>query len=308
MAQPRTSADLPPALPGTRRTIDGAAGPMALYEAGEGRPLLLLHSINAAASAFEVRPVFEGMRGSTRVFAPDLPGYGASDRSDRVYSIRLFTDAVHQTVDAIRAACGPEPVDALAISLSSEFLARAAVERPDRFRTLTFVTPTGFAAGSEWLRGPPGSARTIPIMTNLVRALPGKGGIFRLLTGRGSVRYFLKRTYGSDQVDEGMVDYDVTTANRPGGHHAPFAFLSGRLFSADVRTLYEQVTHPVWVPHATRGDFRDFSRSEWTATRPNWRLEPFPTGALVHWEMPGPFLEKLSAHLAAPLAAAAAGA
>jgi len=291
--------DLPPALPGTLHAIDGAAGPMGLYEAGAGPPLLLLHSINAAASAYEVRPVFEGMRHGARVFAPDLPGYGVSDRSDRPYTIRLFTDAVHQTVDAIRAAAGPAPVDALAVSLSCEFLARAAVERPDRFRTLTFVTPTGFRAGSDRLRGPPGSPRTIPIMTNLIRSLPGKGWLFRQLTRRGTVRYFLGRTYGSDRVDADLIDYDVITAARPGGLHAPFAFLSGRLFSADVRSLYEQVTHPVWVPHATRGDFRDFSGADWTATRPNWRLEPFPTGALVHWEVPGPFLEKLEAHLRA---------
>jgi pimeloyl-ACP methyl ester carboxylesterase len=288
---------LPPALAGAHRMLAGAAGPVGLYADGSGPPLLLLHSINAAASAYEVRPLYDRLCRWHRVFAPDLPGYGSSDRSDRRYDIRLFVDAVHQTVDAIRAEAGPAPIDALAISLSCEFLARAAVERPDHFRTLTFVTPTGFATGSEWLRGPPGSARTIPIMTNLVRSLPGKTAIFRLLVRKGSVRYFLKRTYGSDRVHEDMVDYDVTTANRPGGHHAPFAFLSGRLFSADVRDLYERITHPVWVPHGTRGDFKDFSRAEWAAARPNWSFQPFPTGALVHWEETTAFVAALEGFL-----------
>jgi pimeloyl-ACP methyl ester carboxylesterase len=42
---------------------------------------MLLHSINAAPSAYEVKPLFEQMRHTHRVFAPDLPGYGFSDPS-----------------------------------------------------------------------------------------------------------------------------------------------------------------------------------------------------------------------------------
>ena len=42
---------LPPALDGERFEFDGLSG----YVAGEGPPLLLVHSVNAAASAAEVR-------------------------------------------------------------------------------------------------------------------------------------------------------------------------------------------------------------------------------------------------------------
>ena len=52
--------NLPAALPAARRLeIDGRSGRLSYYMAGEGDPLLLLHSINAAASAYEVRPAFE---------------------------------------------------------------------------------------------------------------------------------------------------------------------------------------------------------------------------------------------------------
>ena len=39
------------------------------------RPLLLLHSINASASAYEVKPLFEHYRQQRPVYAPDLPGF-----------------------------------------------------------------------------------------------------------------------------------------------------------------------------------------------------------------------------------------
>ena len=59
--------------------------------------------------------------------AVDLPGFGDSLRSDRVYNPRLMTDALHTVAAQIRQRCGTAaPLDALALSLSCEFLARAA--------------------------------------------------------------------------------------------------------------------------------------------------------------------------------------
>src|SRR5688500_10817894 len=73
---------LRPALDASRRTILNArAGCVSCYEdtSGSGTPVLLLHSINAAASAYEMRPLFEALRGERPVFAPDLPGFGLSE-------------------------------------------------------------------------------------------------------------------------------------------------------------------------------------------------------------------------------------
>lgn len=142
MSRPPT---LPRALDADLHETTGRSGRLAYYVGGDGPPLLLVHSINAAASAYEVKPVYDRMRTFRRVYSVELPGYGHSDRSGRRYDIRLFTDAVHDMLDLIERETGAQPVDALALSLSSEFLARAAVEKPERLRTLAFVTPTGFS-------------------------------------------------------------------------------------------------------------------------------------------------------------------
>ena len=54
-----------------------------------------------------------------------------------------------------------------------------------------------------------------------------------------------------------------------------------------------RLTPPVWVPHATRDDFEDFSAADWARARAraNWRFEALPTGALPHFEMPDSFAE-----------------
>lgn len=275
---------LPPAIDAERIEMQGRAGRLSYYVAGEGRPVLLVHSINAAGSAYEVKTVFEHLRGTRRVYAPDLPGFGFSDRSARKYEIRLYVDAILDMLDVI-AAETREPIDALAVSLGSEFVARAAVEQPEAFATLALVTPTGFSKWYGIVRSDTAEkSREIPGMHATFAFPLWSRGVYDLLVTRASIRYFLQRTNGSKYYDEGMLDYDYLTTHVPGAKNAPLAFLAARLFSADIRAVYERLTLPVWVPHATRGDFKDFSAADWAHARPNWRFEPFDSGALPHFE------------------------
>ena len=292
-----STAALPHALTGDRREVDGRAGRLSYFCVGEGRPMLLVHSINAAASAYEVKPVYDYFTRSRRGYAPDLPGFGLSDRSDRDYTVRLYTDAIHDMLDVI----GEEydgPVDVFALSLSAEFAARAAVERPERFATLTLVTPTGFRRGSSRLRAAEGETREMGLMKSILGVRSLRRGLFGLLTKPGTIRYFLKRTYGSSDFDEGLAAYDDLTAQQPGAQHAPAAFLSGSLFSRDIRNVYEKLAMPVWVPHGTKGDFKDFSDAAWTVERDNWTLLPFDSGALPHFEQSELFCESYVKFLA----------
>lgn len=295
-----TGPVLPPALPGEHRELYGRAGRMGCYVSGSGPPMLLVHSINAAGSAYEVRPIFLHAIASRRVWAVDLPGFGTSDRSDRRYDIDLYVSAVHDALDGIAADSGDGPVDCLAVSLGSEFVARAIIERPERARTLTLVTPTGFSRSYAKGAGRPGQTREVPGLHAFFTVPLWSQACFDLLVSRRSIRYFLRRTFGSAEIDEGLVDYDYLTTHQPGARHAPYAFVSGRLFSSDIQRVYEALALPVWVPHATRGDFCDFSAADWARHKPNWRFDALPTGALPHFERPGEFMAGLDRFLAAP--------
>jgi pimeloyl-ACP methyl ester carboxylesterase len=114
---PTSHTPVPAAVSGERFEFESKAGRLCAYVAGEGPPLLLVHSINAAGSAAEVRPLHEHYRATRTVLSIDLPGFGGSERSDRPYTPRLMTDAVHAATEQLRARCGPGPVDALAASL-----------------------------------------------------------------------------------------------------------------------------------------------------------------------------------------------
>jgi pimeloyl-ACP methyl ester carboxylesterase len=291
---------LPVALSGGRREQDGRAGPLSYYVAGFGAPVLLVHSINAAASAYEVGPIFEHLRHKHSVYAVDLPGFGFSDRSDRRYDVSLFVSAVDDMLDVIERDVGATPVDALAISLGAEFLARAAVSSPHRFRSLALVTPTGFNSGADRLRDAPGSTREVPGLHAVLSAPLLAPILYRLLVTRPSIRYFLKQAFGSDDVDQGLLRYCYLTSHQPGARHAPLAFLAGRLFSGDIRDIYERLDRPVWLPHASRGSFKDFTGADWAKRRTNWTVQPFNTGALPHFEQAAAFNEQYERFLQPP--------
>ncbi|HNW64421.1 MAG TPA: alpha/beta hydrolase [Piscinibacter sp.] len=297
-----TTPAVPPALPGEAFDLDSAAGRLRVYRSVPSQavttlPLLLVHSVNAAGSAREVRPLYEHYRQHRPVIAFDLPGFGLSELGDRPYSPRLMTDAVLAVVQELRRLHGPVPIDTLAVSLGCEFLARAAVESPASFRSVALVSPTGFSGTTRRL-GPPGSTRKLPGLHAVLSVPLWGAGLFRALTRPGVIRFFLEKTWGSKAIDEDLWRYDTLITRQPGAHHAPLHFLGGGLFSGDVNALYDALAMPVWMSHGTRGDFVDYrGKSAYTA-RPNWRFDVFEAGALPYFELPADFMRRYDAFLA----------
>ncbi|MEL6368899.1 MAG: alpha/beta hydrolase [Pseudomonadota bacterium] len=279
-----TSHKLPKAFDAELHSIDTSAGEMAYYKAGNGAPLLLIHSINAAASAFEMKPLFDRFVDERTVYAVDLPGFGFSDRSDRDYSIALYTEAIKALLDQIKTE-HTRAADVVALSLSCEFLARAAVESPTSLRKMVLLCPTGFMKRDVERTGPRGASREIGWVSKLLSGRLGRGA-FRLLTKPATIRYFLKRTWGSDQIDEGLAEYDAISAQQPGARFAPLAFISGKLFSKDIYSLYQALTLPVLMLHGNRGDFNDYRGASWTREQSNWQVVEYDGGALIHFEHP----------------------
>ena len=281
--------DLPDALSGRREVVDAGAPALSFYVDGPGPtpdappPLLLIHSINAAASAYEVKPLHDHYRATRTVYAVDLPGYGHSDRSDRPYTPRLMTDAVLSMVEVIRARHGDVAIDAIAVSLSCEYLARAATERPAAFRSVCLVSATGLNRDRPF-DAPTGTTRGKLWLLAVLGRAPWSAALFRLLTRPGVIRFFLRKTWGSKSIDDGLLAYDIVTARQPGAANAPFHFLSAMLFSADITRVYRQVAAPVLLVHGTRGDFTDYRAAGLLQRTAGWSVHAMETGALPYFE------------------------
>lgn len=302
-AMQRSAEELPAPVSGQRHEIGSAVGRLTYYSAspdgaGDLPPLLLIHSINAAGSAYEVKPLYEYYRQSRTVYALELPGFGHSERGKRVYSVRLMTDAILVAVREIQKDHGNGPIDALAVSLSSEFLARAVTEMPLAFRSAALVSPTGFRSrdkNAKWRDG----TRAMPWLHGFFEFPLWSEGFFRLLSSRPSIRFFLRKTWGSDNYDRGLFEYDYLTTHQPGAQHAPYYFVSGYLFSEGILRIYHALTLPVWMAHGVRGDFVDYSAKSSVENRANWSVNVFQTGAMPHFEAEAEFVASYDAFLAA---------
>lgn len=240
-----------------------------------GRPLVLVHSVNAAPSAFEMKPLFDHYRSRRPVFALDLPGFGCSERGDRRYTPALYVEALN----ALLAERVREPADVVALSLAAEFAAAAALERPEGIASLVLISPTGLSR-----RAPPG-----PTASRRMRGLFGlpwlSDGLFALLTSRPSLRYFLGLNFRGRPPDA-MIDYAYQTSHQPGAKYAPYAFLSFALFSPDAcERLYAPLEIPVLVLFDEDPNVSFERLPELERERAGWRSERVrPTRGLPHWE------------------------
>lgn len=269
------SVPMPDAIDAERKTFQSSRSGMLSYYADRstaGRPLVLIHSINAAASAYEMSPLFNYFRAQRPVYALDLPGFGFSERSQRTYSPQIYTQAV---LDFVMSEVG-EAVDVVALSLGSEFVAHAAQQQPNWFHSLALISPTGFSRRQQ---EKPASQQAgdqgISALLRPLFAFPLWGRPFYdLLATRASIHYFLQQSF-IGPVPTDLVEYDYVTAHQPGAEHAPFYFISGALFTPNVRQkVYEQLLTPGLVIY-DRDNFTSFDmlpdllarNSRWQAAR-----------------------------------------
>ncbi len=287
-------AVLPDALPAERNVFHSrSAGRLSYYHnrVDTGRPLVLIHSVNAAASAYEMRPLFLHYRDQRPVFALDLPGFGFSERANRIYAPNLFESAI---LDFLSQEVG-EPADVVALSLGSEFAARAALAQPDLFASLVVISPTGFSVDDAGQGSQAASKLNLSDFIHPIFSFPIWGRPFYdLLSTRSSIEYFLKKSF-LGPVPQDLIDYDYASAHQPGAEHAPLYFISGKLFTPDIRTsVYDRLQVPTLALY-DRDNFTSFEMlPETLAGNTYWQaVRLVPTLGLPHFERPDDTVEVL---------------
>ena len=212
--------DLPPTLPGRNHDWAWRHGRVRYTTLGEGPPVVLLHGIHAAASAFEMRQVFEPLAGHFTVYAVDLLGFGKSERPDVHYTGELYAELLQDFLDDVVR----QPAAIVASSLSAAYAASSAALQPETVDRLVLICPTGEA-------GITSSGLRSELVYWLLRAPLYGEGLFNGLVARSSIRRVLERgAYANPaRVTDAVVDQNWATAHQPNARYAPAAFLGRRL-------------------------------------------------------------------------------
>lgn len=117
------------------------AGPVRLryLESGAGPPLVLVHGLGSNALQ-EWGRVLPGLAGEYHVYAPDLPGFGRSERPPEAdYGIPMQVDALR----SFMAAVGMPAARVVGISMGGWIAARLASEQPELVERLVLIAPAG---------------------------------------------------------------------------------------------------------------------------------------------------------------------
>lgn len=106
-------------------------------EAGQGRPLVLLHGLNDTHRTW--RAIMPELARTRRVLVPDLPGCGLSGRPDASYSL----DWQANVMNAWLGALGLDEVDMAGHSYGGGVALQMLLLRPMRIRRLALVAAGG---------------------------------------------------------------------------------------------------------------------------------------------------------------------
>ena len=256
---------LGPRLNGLFGRYPARFGDLAYVVAGDGPPLVLVHSLDPGQSSASWRAVFDALADHFTVYALDWQGYGLSDPNPEGLNAREFGA---QLRDFLRDIAGEG-----AVVVAHGGGAPLALE----------ATKGGNIAGLV-LVCPDASAPDEPRQTERAEFLAHRELNSRLLGlpiyGRALLNWWRSQSHFEREArefalwDKSRVESEArlwhTTAHQPGAHRAQIALLKGQ-FALPWRELWHDSAVPallIWGRHA-----RGFDKaSEWGALRPDVSL------------------------------------
>lgn len=233
-----------------------------------GAPVVFIHNVGVGHSSFTWRKNFDELSQTYCVYAPDLLGFGFSDKPANVtYSADLYVEVIRDFLrDVVK-----RPAHIIAISLGAAYSIRVADEYPELVRSLVLASPTG--AGI--LSNRPGM--TGAAFYGLLQSPVLGTSFYNAMASERSIRDFARQQYFFDRhrVTKRFVNYHYATSHQPGAQHAITAFLSGFL-NTDARESFSRLKQPVTLVWGKQDTTNPIERAaELLQLNPNARLEIF---------------------------------
>jgi len=254
-------------------------------------PLVFLHNFGGGASAYEWSKVYPAFATTHRVIAPDLIGWGQSAHPIRDYQV----DDYLRTLEEFLVQVAESGVIAIASSLTGAITIRLAIERPDLFKGLFLVCPSGFDDFGQ------GSGRRLPL--NIIRTPVLSSLIYGLgATNELAVRNFLVQFLFAkpERVSAEMVAAYLASAQQPNGEYAALAFLRGDLYF-DLLLYIEQLQVPTSIIWGAEAQFTRLDVGRRLARLNPEAIQEFQvigeTGVLPHLEQPAVVIGLLERYL-----------
>ena len=207
--------------------------------------LVFLHGFGGGSSAYEWSKVYPAFAADYRIVAPDLIGWGQSEHPERNYQVE---DYITTIIEFIEKTCS-EPVPVVASSLTAAFTIRAAIKRPDLFKSLILTTPAGLSDfGENYSRSIFAQIVSTPILDKVLYSagVATSGGIRNFLENRQFAR--------PERVYQEIVDAYLESATQPNAEYAALSFVRGDL-CFDLSLYVTELTTPTAIIWGQKSQF-----------------------------------------------------
>lgn len=274
-----------------QRAIATSLGIVAYYTAAtlcgnqtmatSSRPtLLFLHSLGGGSSAYEWSKFYPAFTTNFNIVAPDLIGWGQSTHPEKDYSARDYLTMITELIEALTQP----PSTVFASSLTAGLVVRLAVQRPDLFRQLVLVCPSGYSDfGGDYRQGVSAQIVRMPGIDRLIYQL----GAANEVAVRSVLQQFLFANPA--RVTPEMVSAFLCSAQQLNAEYAALASLRGDL-CFDLARYIPQLTIPTTVVWGEKARFSTLVTGKRLASLNSTAITAFYTvpdaGVLPHLEVP----------------------
>lgn len=270
-------------------------GEISFQRLGRGKPLLLLHSFGPGHDGEEWRAAGEQLADGHLVYAPDLLGWGRSDKPRLAYDGELYIQLLGDYLEDVVG----EQCSVAAAGLSAAYALQVAVDRPELIDSLALVVPSGIEVHSD-------EPDIKDALVNRFLRFPILGtSALNLLTSRTAMGQYLKRDVflGPEKVDAAKVEHHYRSSHQPGSHEALAAYLSGYL-NHPVHEALSRLNLPLWIGWGRNATAPPAETAEmWLLRAPDAKLEIFENSSnLPHLEVSARFVQRLNPFLVDPTA------
>lgn len=207
--------------------------------------LVFLHGFGGGSSAYEWSKVYPAFACDYEILAPDLIGWGRSDHPERDYNPE---DYINTIIEFIEKTC-TEPTPVVASSLTAAFTVRAAIARPELFKSLILTTPAGLSDfGEDYSRSFFAQLISTPVLDKFIYSL----GVANY---NGIQNFLQNRQFANpNRIYPEIIEAYAKSAGQTNAEYAALSFVRGDL-CFDLSNYITQLRIPTAIIWGKKSQF-----------------------------------------------------
>lgn len=266
-----------------------SAGELAYYALGQGEPLVLVHSMLLGASSREWAAVAETLAQHNRIYALDLPGFGASFTPRQPWTAYQYAGILREFLDNV--------VGGAAYMLSSNGGADLALVTsmlyPEKIRGHFLISPMGFHRGFA-------TNDEVRPLKGLLLPVAGTQKFLMHSSKKKMRQLWEEHFFAKEKLSPEMVHDLCLAARRSARRQSTFAGLQTNFWQAATRAAFTALSVPFWLLWGEENTVNPLEALDWAEEmRPDGEFIIFEgTGSYPHLENSAAFADLITDCLA----------